>query len=301
MIVAYIIMCFIYGTTFLGIKLGIIAGFTPFFYASLRFSIAGILILAFLLFKRITLPRDTKFYTDVAFVGMCMTGIEFAGFYWAEQYISSSFAALLAASTPLMVTLSNRVIEKEKSSRVENAGIAIGFVGVLMIVFPRLQEGFELTNYWLLGSLAIIIAELFYAIGTVKSRKVLAAGYSPALINGFQMFFGSLFLFALSFLFEDHLLESGGNLLGISSLVYLVVFGSIIASGIYYWLVKVTNPLLPSTWTYVSPLIALVVGYLWLNETIHFISFVGAIVVLGGVFLTNYKTFQTFLAKQKAA
>ncbi|GAA3314023.1 hypothetical protein GCM10020331_005570 [Ectobacillus funiculus] len=61
-------------------------------------------------------------------------------------------------------------------------------------------------------------------------------------------------------------------------------FGSIIASGIYYWLVKVTNPLLPSTWTYVSPLIALVVGYLWLNETIHFISFVGAIVVLGGVF-----------------
>jgi drug/metabolite transporter (DMT)-like permease len=298
MILAYLIMCLIYGTTFLGIKLGLNAGFSPFIYASLRFSIAGIILITFLIIKRKMLPRSKRFYIDVAFVGMCMTGLEFAGFYWAQQYIPSSFAALLAASTPLMVTLSNLIIEKQRSSKIEITGILIGLIGMFLIVYPKMEEGFELTNLSLLGAIAIIIAKLFYSIGTIKSRSILAQGFSPTLINGFQMLIGSLFLCVLSLLFESNQLNSGFNFLGISSLLYLIIFGSVIASGIYYWLVKVTNPLLPSTWTYVSPLVALGVGFLWLNEEVQIISLVGLIVVLSGVFLVNFNTFRKYIIQK---
>ncbi|MFJ7732548.1 DMT family transporter [Lysinibacillus sp. NPDC097231] len=298
MFLAYIIMCLIYGTTFLGITLGLHAGFSPFLYAGLRFSTAGILILAFLFLTKVKFPRDKTFYLSAAFIGLCMTGIEFSGFYWAQQYVPSSFAALLGAATPLMVILSNLIFEKEKLGLIEAFGVGLGFLGVLFIVYPNIKEGFELSNFQFLGSIAIIVSTFFYGVGTVKSKKILIKGYSATLLNGFQMLFGSLFLFTLSFLIEDHSLK-GFNITGLSALLYLIIFGSIIASGIYYWLVKVAGPVLPSTWTYVSPMIALLVGYLFLKESVYTISFVGSIIVLCGVFLTNYKTFSNLLLSKR--
>lgn len=294
MILAYIVMCIIYGTTFLGITLGLNAGFSPFIYAGLRFSTAGLLILAFLILTKVKFPKEKSFYLSVAFIGLCMTGIEFSGFYWAQQYVPSSFAALLGAATPLMVIISNFIFEREKLGSYESFGVGLGFLGVLLIVSPNIKVGFELSNFQLLGSVAIIVSTFFYGIGTIKSKKILSKGYSASLVNGFQMLFGSLFLFTLSFLFEDPSLK-GFNTNGVSALLYLIIFGSIIASGIYYWLVKVAGPVLPSTWTYVSPMIALLVGFLFLNESVHITSFVGSIIVLCGVFLTNYRTFGKLL------
>ncbi|WCN38381.1 DMT family transporter [Aneurinibacillus uraniidurans] len=301
MLFAYLLMCLIYGTTFLGIKLGLNAGFSPFWYAGARFATASLLILLFLLFRRQRFPSRLRDYLEMASVGLCMTGIEFAAVYWAEQFVSSSFTALLAASTPLMVTITTVMVYRKKVPQVEKLGMLLGFVGVALIVWPELAKGMVVTKQWLIGVVIILIAEFFYALGTVQARHVIDRGVSPAVMNGVQMLSGSLFLFILSFWFEPHPLPSTGlTLEAILPLLYMIVFGSLIASSIYYWLVKVTNPLFPATWTYVSPVIAVIVGYLLLGETVHGFTLVGAAVVLAGVFLTNYYTWQkTMGSKQK--
>ncbi|ANE48274.1 hypothetical protein SY83_20510 [Paenibacillus swuensis] len=292
MIWRYLLMCLIYGTTFLGIKTGLNGGFEPFFYAGLRFGTAGILVLAFLAVKNKSFPAERRDYVDMAMIGIGMTGIEFAGFYWAEQYVTSGYAALLAAATPLLVTLMNYWINGQSITQIQKAGLALGFLGVFLIIFPQILEGGLAESNWFISSAVILVAEVFYAFGAVHSRKVLARGNNPFVVNGFQMFFGSLFLFILAILFEPVTLNISNPMLGYSSLLYLIVFGSIIASGIFYWLVQRTNPLFPSTWTYVSPVIAIIVGYILLNETLHAVSVIGAIVVLLGVLLTNAPSFR---------
>ena len=293
MLFAYLLMCLIYGTTFLAIKLGLNAGFSPFFYAGTRFFVAAVLVLLFLFFRRQRFPSRPRDYIEMISVGLCMTGIEFAAVYWAEQFVSSSFTALLAASTPLMVTLVTVMVYRKKIPLVEKFGILLGFIGVSLIVWPELAKGVMITKQWIIGVVVILVAEFFYALGTVQSRSVIERGVSPAVMNGVQMLAGSLFLLILSFLFEPHPFPSGGlTQEAVLPFLYLIVFGSLIASSIYYWLVKVTNPLFPSTWTYVSPVIAVIVGYLLLSETVYAVTLIGAGVVLAGVFLTNYYTWR---------
>jgi drug/metabolite transporter (DMT)-like permease len=219
-----------------------------------------------------------------------MTTITFAALYWAEQYISSGLAALLSATGPLMIILMSFLLEKKLITRMQWIGLLVGFIGVYLIVLPKLHE--ELSTSWLFGALSIVGAEFFYALGAIRSRRMLSGDVSPWMLNGFQMLFGSIGLLVASFLFETSPLHVADKETGTIALLYLIFFGSIVASGIYYWLVKVTNPLFPSTWLYVSPVIALIVGYLFLQETVHPLGIVGSIAILGGVFLTNYEAFR---------
>jgi drug/metabolite transporter (DMT)-like permease len=283
----YVLMCLIFGTTFLAIKLGINAGFAPFMFAGLRFGTAAILILAFLGIKKIQFPRSLTVYVELAYVGICMTGITFAALYWAEQYISSGLAALLSATGPLMLLIMGMLVDRKKCSFMQLIGAFVGIIGVYLIVLPKMEGG--MTNSWLQGAIAIVTAEFFYAIGAIHSRRILSGSMTPLMMNGFQMLFGSFGLIMASFCLESQPFGMVDLTQAIVSLLYLIFIGSIVAQGIYYWLVKATNPLFPSTWLYVSPVIALFVGYLILGETAHPISIIGAFAVLGGVYLTNYQ------------
>jgi drug/metabolite transporter (DMT)-like permease len=106
------------------------------------------------------------------------------------------------------------------------------------------------------------LSEIGFAIGAILSKRLLSNGVSPITVNGFQLLFGGMGLLFLSGFCEPFPrfgpLPAGAW----GSLVYLTLFGSVIASGIYYWLIESTNPLFPSTWFYVSPVIALFVGAL---------------------------------------
>lgn len=281
---AYSMVCLIFGTTFLAIKVGIDAGVPPFIYAGTRFLAAGLLVILFLRIagRKVSLTREEL--KDAAFVGATMTAVFFAALYWGEQYISSGLAALLSATAPMMVGIVQWRQGSGKMLGSKLAGLCLGLCGVGAAVFQSLNGGWGSKS--MLAVLFILLAEVAYSFGTVRSKKAMLSGANPYLFNAYQMLFGSAGLIILSALAEPWQ-GMDLNTTIVEAWLYLTILGSIIGHGTYYWLVRATNPMFPSTWTYISPIIAQFVGYLWLGEAISVFSFVGLVLVLSGVFMIN--------------
>lgn len=298
-LLGYLVMCFIFGTTFLAIKIGLQAGWAPYFSAGVRFFIAGFLIVIYgLATKQFSFPTK-KQLTQFLITGLCTTGMTFGTLYWAEQYIPSSFAALLSATVPLFVTLLHAKIERTKMTNGQWLGLSLGFLGIGLLTAPSLSLQFHF--FWLLACAVVVIGESFYAFGTVYSKKVLKQGVSSLMLNGYQMLFGGLSLLVVSFFTEQpHILAI--NEAGWLSLLYLIVVGSIVGHGLYYWLIQKTNPSFPATWLYVSPFISLALDIVVQGEKIHLLSILGGIVILTGVYVMNQHIVKTaFLKKGKSA
>ncbi len=294
MLFAYTLVCFIYGTTFLAIRIGDNAGMPPFLFAAIRFTAAGLLILAFFLWKqRTAFPRKVSLYGQLIRIGFFNTTVVFALVYAVEQHVPSSYAALLSATMPFMVMLLERISFKQRITLIQSFGLSLGFLGVLAIAWPGIRAG---VPHWVTGTILLILAQIGAALGATWSRKVIALGTSPFIANGFQVLFGGLGLFVLAGItggLSFASVHSWGN--GIVALIYLTVFGSIVASSLFYWMIKRTNALIPSTWTYVSPVIAMAVGYLWYKEPISVWTITGIVLILCGVLLVNLRAFQAVL------
>ncbi|PQZ53220.1 EamA family transporter [Bacillus sp. MYb209] len=285
----YVLVCIIFGTTFLTIKIGIEAGAPPLFSAGIRFFLAGlILITIFRLKKKRVMPYLLS--KRIMYSGFCLTFMTFATLYWAEQHISSGLAAVLSATAPMMILLLQSKRNKTKLQREQFFALVIALTGVLFISLPGMHQ--ELTFIWSIACLVIIVGQLFYGIGSIYSKEILSdlPDVSPFLINGIQMFYGGILLLIVSIVMEQP------NLTVLTSwkvqwpILYLIFVGSIGGHGLYYWLLSKTNPVFPSTWLYVSPLIAVIVGYFVLGEPLNPTMGIGACLCLIGAFLANRTT-----------
>lgn len=298
MYIVYGLMCLIFGTTFLAIKVGVDIGAPPFLFAGTRFFIAGIILLLAvkLLNGKISIAAGER--VDVFIVGVFMTGVMFGCLYWGERYISSSVAALLAATTPLMIGIVEWFQGMRQSIWLKGCGLLLSFFGVVIAVLPAL--GITATPKAVLSVVVILAAEAGSVFGTMRSKKILAEGINPFALNGWQMVCGGSLLLLLSLASESvNNITFDGEVF--YSWLYLVVFGSLGGHGAYYWLVKRAGPLLPSTWTYISPVIAQFVGYYFLSEYLSGYSFLGLGFVLGGVFVvTRASVLETWLKKRLA-
>lgn len=296
---AYSIMCLIYGTTFLAIRAGDLAGMPPFSFAAVRFFVAGVVTLSFVLVRnRGALPRTAKAYVDLAKIGFFNTTVVFAIVYFVEQYVPSSYAALMGATMPFMVMLLGRVTQKQTITLLQSIGLGVGFMGVLAVAWPGVLAG---VPHWVISTMALVGAQVAAAVGTLQSHKILAQGMSPFVVNGFQVLFGGVGLFLIAGFtggLSFRSVHAWG--MGIWALIYLTVFGSIIASTIYFWLVQRSSALLASTWTYVSPVIAVAVGYFWFHEPVYVLTILGTVAILSGVLLLNLQTFRNlYLARRR--
>ncbi|WP_223068629.1 DMT family transporter [Paenibacillus caui] len=287
----YALMCLIFGTTFLVIKIGIEGGAPPLLSAGIRFVVAGLVMLMFLKAKhKNTLSLLWK--KETAIVGATLTFGTFSALYWAEQYISSGLAAILSATGPLMILIIQSLIHRTKPARPAMLGCITGLAGVLVIMLPSVKTQVSLT--WMAGCLVILAGEISYASGTVYARKLSErfANVSPLALNAAQMLYGGLFLILLSSATEYSkwtwtALEASLNTASISSILYLIVFGSMVGHSIYYWLVSKTNPIFPSTWLYVSPLIAIILGAVFYQENVTWELGLGAVAIVAGIVLIN--------------
>ncbi|MBY0599395.1 DMT family transporter [Bacillus bingmayongensis] len=292
-ILNYILICIIFGTTFLTIKIGIEAGAPPLFSAGIRFFLAGIILIIIFMLKR----KDVTPYLlskRIMYAGFCLTFMTFATLYWAEQHISSGLAAVLSATGPMMILLLQSRRNKTKLQREQLFALIIALIGVSCISLPGMHQ--QLTFIWSIACLIILVGELFYGIGSIRSKEILSdlPKVSPFFINGIQMFYGGIFLLIASILIEQP------NLAILTSwsvrwpILYLIFVGSIGGHGLYYWLLSKTNPVFPSTWLYVSPLIAVITGYVFLGEPINPVMGIGACLILIGVFLANRSTLKVY-------
>ncbi|MBB3113472.1 drug/metabolite transporter (DMT)-like permease [Paenibacillus phyllosphaerae] len=298
-IINYVLMCAIFGTTFLAIKIGVEAGLPPFFSAGLRFTIAGLLLLGWMMLQR-KVRLSILLRKELVFVGLSSTFMTFAALYWAEQYVDSGMAAILSATGPMMILGMQAAARTGQSAgRSVYFGCVIGFAGVVVLLLPKLVVGTD--ALWIASCIVILLGELGYAAGSLMSRKVMfhLNDVSPIAINAVQMLYGGLALLVLSAFSEKVSLDSLLTFPAAGSLFYLIVFGSMLGHSLYAWLIKATNAFFPSTWLYISPLIAMALGVLFYNEHVSIYSILGSLLVISGIIVTNLRQIRSHLSSRE--
>ncbi|RFU63597.1 DMT family transporter [Bacillus sp. V59.32b] len=294
----YILVCIIFGTTFLTIKIGIEAGTPPLFSAGIRFFTAGVLVMIYFSFKR-KLNKSLLLSKRIMYAGFCLTFMTFATLYWAEQHITSGLAAVLSATGPMMIVLLQARGNKAGIKREQFLALMLALGGVACISLPGMQQ--HISSLWVIACLIILAGEVFYGMGSIKSKEILTdmPEISPFLMNGIQMCYGGLFLLIASVFLEQPELSVLTSWSVQWPLLYLIFVGSIGGHGLYYWLLSKTNPVFPSTWLYVSPLIAIIAGYFFLSEAVQPIMGIGALMILTGVFLANRSMLELYWRQGK--
>lgn len=295
-ILNYVVMCLVFGTTYLAIKVGIDAGAPPFFSAGIRFFLAGLLLFIWMVHKK-KASFSLLLHKEMWITGIGLTFGTFAALYWAEQHVTSGAAAILSATGPMMIILLQATVLREKISGKAIIGCLIGFAGVIILVLP--QVAIEASLFWLLGCVSVLVGELCYSAGAVYSKQVIRRfrDTSPIALNAAQMMYGGVMLIILSLFTERIHMEALLSTKAIGSILFLIVMGSMIGHTIFYWLVAKTNPVFPSTWHYISPILAMVLGAVLYHEPISWSMAVGAVTTIFGIIFVNMDALQPVAQK----
>jgi drug/metabolite transporter (DMT)-like permease len=295
-LIRYVLMCLIFGTTFLAIKVGMDAGAPPFFSGGLRFFLAGLILFLWMVWQR-GVGWSLLLRKEMVFTGMGLTFGTFSTLYWAEQYVTSGIAAVLSATGPIMIVLLQTFVLRKRASMKSIMGCFIGFLGVVILIIPDVSV--HMSILWLLGCIVILIGEVCYSMGALYSKHVIPRfpNVSPIALNAAQMMYGGILLLILSMFTERLRFEGMLTRNAIVSLLYLIIIGSMFGHSLFYWLVAKTNPVFPSTWLYISPLIAMGLGAFLYHEAVSWISLFGVLTILVGILLVNFDTLQQFIRK----
>jgi drug/metabolite transporter (DMT)-like permease len=265
----------VWGSTYLAIAVGL-EGYPPFLMGGLRFLAAGLVLFAFLRWRGEAAPTAAQ-WRNAAFMGVLMMLLGNGLVNVAEQSVSSGLAAVAVASMPLWVALFGSLRGLRSTGR-EWLGLGIGFVGVVW-----LHAGSEISASPT-GLVALLLAPIAWAFGSVWSRgRDLPA---PFMSTAAQMLCGSVAMLALGLALGERI-EGAPPLQATLAVAYLAAFGSIVGFGAYVWLLHHVRPALATSYAYVNPPIAVLLGALLLDERFGLHSLGAMAVILAGVLLVT--------------
>jgi drug/metabolite transporter (DMT)-like permease len=272
------IVYIVWGSTYLAIRI-MVETVPPLLGAGVRFAIAGAVMLGVLALHRSVRPTRAQLLSALL-VGLLLPGAN-AVVTLAEQEVPSALAALLIASVPLWVLLMRRA-SGEPVSRAGIAAVLVGFAGVALLLRPGEQS--EGASLLALG--AVVLAAVMWASGSFASPRIRLPA-DPLVSTAWQMLLGG----AVIVLVGLALGETGDvdvdafSTRSVVALAYLIVFGSWLAYSAYAWLLQNAPISKVSTYAYVNPVVAIVLGYLVLDELITPITLVGAAIIVVSVAL----------------
>ncbi|MDH5413161.1 MAG: EamA family transporter [Flavobacteriaceae bacterium] len=282
-ILAFFSIYVIWGSTYLLNKIAV-TELPPFMLASIRFVSAGILIFIIAKILGISLKIHRKQLLNTVIAGFLFLTFGNGVVVWALRYVDSGFAALEISAQPLVVLIMMRILEGKKIQTMSVIGVILGIIGIYLLVSQKQiisQEGS------IIGIIMIFACMLSWAYGSLFVAKAdLPSNY---FVNtGYQMLTGGMMLAIASFLFG----ETWTNPIEWSekvqlSMIILIIFGSILAFTSFNYLLKAVSPEKVATSTYVNPIIALILGWYFLNEQITMQSVIAAAVLLTGVYFIN--------------
>jgi drug/metabolite transporter (DMT)-like permease len=287
-LIVWFILCLIWGSTWLFIKLGL-EDLPPFTFAGIRFVIAAIILLIIIAIRRRPLPRAGRDWVLIAGTGIMAFTINYGLLFWGEQRTSSGLAAILQTIIPVFgLVLAHLHLPEERITWPKLFGVVLGIAGVALIVSNQKETGGRAAFQ---GSLAIVVGAFAAAYSNVlvKSRggrldyAVLAAG---------QMIFGLIPLLFVGIAFEGNPLHLHWTPLALLSLFYLALVGSAIAFLLYYWLVRhmeVTKTMLVAL---VTPLIAVSLGMIVRGEELTWRIAAGGACIMAGIGVIVLKRFK---------
>lgn len=275
----WLILCGIWGSTWLFIKLGL-ADLPPLTFAGIRFVIACVILFLIIRLRRIQLPRVRSDWSLLAITGILSFGFNYGLVFWGEQYISSGLAALLQATLPAFgLVFAHLHLPGERLSWAKIGGVVLGVCGVGVVFSNQLHVS---GRQALAGCVALILSAMFAAYSNVLVKKS-GKHLDPAILAAGQMFFGLLLLLAVGIPLEGNPLRYHWSPVALMSLLYLAVVGSVIAFLLYYWLVlnmDVTKSMLIAL---VTPVVAVLLGMLVLDEQIGWRTLAGGAMIMAGI------------------
>lgn len=278
----YLICCLIWGSTWLAIRLGL-DSITPFVSAGYRFTIAAFFIFILMKIKKLKLQTDTvsiKLYLVLAVFSFY---IPFGLVYWGELYVPTALASVLFAVYPFFIALFSKfVFPNEKIGIWKIAGMFISFSGIVVIFSEELMIDFSLG---LAGMIGIFVSAALQASMSVATKKY-GMHINTISLHFIPMLIGGILLLITGYLVEETS-NNDYNLTAVSSILYLAFFGSLVAFTLYFWLLKNINIVILSLITFITPVIAVMLGHFILNEELTFTSIIGTIFVLTGLLVSN--------------
>ena len=278
---AFAVMCAVFATTFLAIRIGVRDGASPFLFAGLRFSVAGALLLGVLLLRRRAAWRDVKRLSPRAFaVSLPLTTITFGAMYWAEGRIDSGLMSRLEALGPVVTALLARALLGSRLPRIAWLGLGLGVTGGVLLAAAA--QGGQVEPAGLGLALVSVVA---YAAGLVLYDRLFGPDDDPMIVSALQSLLGGLALLAAVPLLERAVWPPTAP--AWFALAYLTIAGSILGHSLSLVVVRDAGSVFASSWLYVSPPIATVLGALVLGERFGTTELLGTGLALSGVYLVS--------------
>jgi drug/metabolite transporter (DMT)-like permease len=288
--VVWLILCGIWGSTWLFIKIGL-RDLPPFTFAGLRFVLASAILGSLILIRRARWPRTRSEWYLIAVSGLLQFTLNYGLVFWGEQYISSGLAAVLQSTFPLFgLVFAHLYLPSERMTILKVVGVLLGILGVGVIFSDQLTIAGSLA---LLGSIALVLSAVFGSYSNVLV-KAYGGKIDPQILAASQMVCGFVPLLAAGFATEGNPLRFRWTVPAMVSLMYLVIVGSVIAFALYYWLVRnmdVTKTMLIAL---VTPVVAVILGMIVLHEQLNWRLVAGsACIILGLALIVLRRTHKT--------
>jgi drug/metabolite transporter (DMT)-like permease len=287
-VLAFAAIYTIWGTTYLAIRLAVDT-IPPFYMAGTRFLIAGIITFVFLRARGVPVPRRFHWRSAAIIGALLIVGGN--GFVtWSEQQVPSSIAALVVATVPLWITLFGWLIYRGgRPSKQIVFGVILGFIGIGLLIGPGQILGTSTFDWPSL--LILLMAPILWSLGSLYSRQAKLPD-NIFMSTAMEMLAGGVLLMIAGTITGEASELNIGEITARSvvAMLYLTVFGSIVALTAYVWLLKTVNPTRVATYTYVNPVIAIFLGWLVLSEPITsqmLVAFV--IIILAVVLITTQR------------
>ena len=288
----------IWGSTYLAIKF-VVETLPPFLAAGFRFLIAGTILWFFLLLRPVNRdsPAPSRAQSKPTFaqwraawvVGSLMLAGGNGLVSWSEKYISSGVAALIVGTMPLWMVLLDWILHRNaRPTLAVVAGLVFGFAGIAILAGNGDASAHGATSHWAIG--ALLLACVFWAYGSLRSRRV-DQGSSMLQVSAMQMIGGGVTLLIIGTISNEwwSVDPSGISLRSAMAFLYLIVAGSLIGFTSYVWLLSVASPTAVSTYAYVNPVVAVLLGW-WLgNEAITSRTIIAGVMVVGAVALMTMR------------
>jgi len=284
-IFVWLLLCLIWGTTWFFIKIGL-RDLPPISFAYIRFISAVLILLVIISFQKIPLPKTLRDWKLLVATGFLQFGFNYSMVFWGEQYISSGLAAVLQAMIPAFGLLTAWIhLPDEKITGRKILAVTLGICGVAIIFTEQLY----VNNFMAFIACVAIVAGAFAAAESSVLTKTFGASLHPVTLVFGQMTCGIFPLVLIGVFKEGNPINFNWTLNASVAVFYLTIVGTVIAFWLYYWLLNRVESSKAMTIALVTPLVAVIVGAIALDEKLPPQTFSGGILILTGIGLITLR------------
>jgi O-acetylserine/cysteine efflux transporter len=284
-VLVWLILALIWSTTWIFIKIGL-GDLPPIAFSSARFILAAAILFAVIKLQRIVLPKTAKEWRLIALTGVLQFSINYSCVFWSEQYITSGLTAVLQAPIPVFgLAIGWMFLPDERITVQKVVAIMLGITGVAIIFIDQLR----IENWLAFAGCVVVVVGAYAAAQSSVLTKAKASNIHPAAFVFCQMLCGLPLIIAYSLITEGNPANYNWSWTALGCILYLAVFGSVIAFWLYYWLLHRVESTKAMMISLVTPLLAVIIGAVTIGESLPPQTYLGGIMIIGSIALIVFR------------